>query len=121
MSYKLPDEKDLQAMVGIVGKEYATNNKAITASYLSKSVMGLESQIPDIVIRPKYVEEIRKILVYCTQEKIAVSPVSGGLSGGFACPTIKPGGVLLDLGRMNRIIEIDEDNRFCIVEPGVKN
>ncbi len=34
-------------MKGIVGKEYATNNKAITASYLSKSVMGLESQIPD--------------------------------------------------------------------------
>ena len=60
MSYKLPDEKDLEAMIGIVGKKYASNNKAITASYLSKSVMGLESQIPDIVIRPKYVEEIRK-------------------------------------------------------------
>lgn len=108
-------------MKGIVGKEYASNNKAITASYLSKSVMGLESQIPDIVIRPKYVEEIRKILIYCSAEKIAVSPVSGGLSGGFACPTIKPGGVLLDLGRMNRIIEIDEENRYCIVEPGVTN
>ncbi|MHA1257968.1 MAG: hypothetical protein ACTSPS_20490 [Promethearchaeota archaeon] len=27
---------------GIVGKNYATNNKAITASYLAKSVMGLE-------------------------------------------------------------------------------
>ena len=37
MSYKLPDDKDLDAMVGIVGKDYATNNKAITASYLSKS------------------------------------------------------------------------------------
>jgi len=47
MSYKLADEKDLEAMIGIVGKEYATNNKAITASYLAKSVMGLESQIPD--------------------------------------------------------------------------
>ncbi len=42
MSYKLPTEKDLDAMIGIVGKEYATNNKAITASYLAKSVMGLE-------------------------------------------------------------------------------
>ena len=108
-------------MKGIVGKEYATNNKAITASYLSKSVMGLESQIPDIVIRPKYVEEIRKILLYCSAEKIAVSPVSGGLSGGFACPTIKPAGVMLDLSRMDRIIEIDEDNRYVIIEPGVTN
>ena len=98
MSYKLPDDKDLEAMIGIVGKDYATNNKAITASYLSKSVMGLESQIPDIVVRPKYVEEIRKILLYCSAEKIAVSPISAGLSGGFACPTIKPAGVMLDLG-----------------------
>ena len=119
MSYKLPDDKDLDAMVGIVGKDYATNNKAITASYLSKSVMGLEAQIPDIVVRPKYVEEIRKILLYCSAEKIAVSPISGGLSGGFACPTIKPAGVMLDLGRMNRIIEVDTDNRYVVVEPGV--
>ena len=119
MSYKLPDEKDLEAMIGIVGKDYATNNKAITASYLSKSVMGLESQIPDIVIRPKYVEEIRKILLYCSAEKIAVSPISAGLSGGFACPTIKPAGVMLDLGRMNRIIEVDTENRYVVVEPGV--
>ncbi|MFW9882665.1 MAG: FAD-dependent oxidoreductase, partial [Candidatus Thorarchaeota archaeon] len=119
MSYKLSDEKDLEAMIGIVGKEYATNNKAITASYLAKSVMGLESQIPDIVVRPKYVEEIRKILLYCSQEKIAVSPVSAGLSGGFACPTIRPAGVLLDLSRMKRIIEIDEENRYAVVEPGV--
>jgi len=121
MSYKLPNEKDLEAMIGIVGKSYATNNKAITASYLAKSVMGLESQIPDIVVRPKFPEEIRKILLYCSAEKIAVSPVSAGLSGGFACPTIKPGGVLLDLGRMDRIIEVDEENRYCIIEPGVTN
>jgi len=46
MSYKLPDEKDLQAMIGIVGKQYASNNKAITASYLAKSVMGLEIYYP---------------------------------------------------------------------------
>ena len=72
ISYKLPDEKDLEAMIGIVGKNYASNNKAITASYLAKSVMGLESQIPDIVVRPKYVEEIRKILIYCSAEKISV-------------------------------------------------
>lgn len=121
MSYKTPSNKDLEAIESIVGKEYVSMDDAITASYLSKAVMGLEGQIPDIVVRPKYVEEIRKILLYCTDEKIAVSPVSGGLSGGFACPTIKPAGILLDLGRMNRIIEIDEDNRYVIIEPGVTN
>ncbi len=119
MSYKAPTEKDFSALQSFVGKAYASMDEAITASYLSKSVMGLESQIPDIVLRPKYVEEIRKILVYCSEEKIAVSPISGGLSGGFACPTINPAGVMLDLSRMDRILEVDEENRYAIVEPGV--
>ncbi|MHA1671519.1 MAG: hypothetical protein ACTSV5_13235 [Promethearchaeota archaeon] len=58
MSYKLTDKKDLEAMIGIVGKEYASNNKAITASYLTKAVMGLESQIPDIFRNLISVDEI---------------------------------------------------------------
>ncbi len=45
MSYKAPTEKDFDAMVGIVGKNYASNNKAICASYLAKSVMGLETEL----------------------------------------------------------------------------
>ncbi|KKN37144.1 hypothetical protein LCGC14_0766540 [marine sediment metagenome] len=121
MSYKAPDNKDLEAMIGIVGKNYATANKAINASYLAKSVMGLESQIPQLVVRPKYPEEIRKILLYCSAEKISVTPMSAGLSGGFALPVLRPAGVLLDLSRMDRIIEIDEKNRFAIIEPGVTN
>ncbi len=73
------------------------------------------------MVRPKYIEEVRKILLYCSAEKIAVSPISAGLSGGFACPTLKPAGVELDLSRMDRILEIDEENRYAIIEPGVTN
>lgn len=119
VSYNKLNEIDMEFFESVVGKKYASANPAIRASYLSRSVMGLESQIGDAVIRPKYTEEVRKILVWCSDRRIPVSPMSGGLSGGFACPTIKPSGVVLDLSRMNRIIEIDEDNRYAIIEPGV--
>ncbi len=121
MEYNKVIEKDIEYFESIVGKRFVSNNPAICASYLSKSVMGLEAQIGDCIVRPRYTEEVRKILIWCSSRKIPVSPISAGLSGGFACPVIKPGGIVLDLSRMDRIIEIDEDNRYCIIEPGVTN
>lgn len=115
------EAKDIEFFESVVGKRYVSANPAITASYLAKSVMGLEAQISECVIRPKYTEEVRKILMWCSERRISVSPISAGLSGGFASPTLKPSGILLDLGRFNRIIEIDEDNRYAIIEPGVTN
>ncbi|MCP4764624.1 MAG: FAD-binding oxidoreductase [archaeon] len=119
--YNKLNEVDIEHFESVVGKRYVSAKPAIRASYLAKSVMGLESQIGDVVIRPRYTEEVRKILVWCSSRKIPVSPISAGLSGGFACPTIKPGGVVLDLSRMNRVIEVDEENRYAIIEPGVTN
>ena len=76
------------------------------------------SFFPDIVIKPKTVEQISSILKYCNDHKIAVTPRGGGtgLSGG-ALPV--RGGVVLALERLNKILEIDERNLQATVEPGV--
>ena len=121
MEYNTVEEKDVEFFESVVGKRFVSTNSAVRSAYLAKSVMGLESTIAEVIVRPRYTEEVRKILVWCSARKIPVSPISAGLSGGFACPLIKPSGVLLDLQRMDRIIEIDEDNRFAIIEPGVTN
>ena len=73
---------------------------------------------PDVVIKPKNVEEISAILKYCNEHLIPVTPRGGGtgLSGG-ALPV--HGGVVLSLERFNKIIEIDERNLQATVEPGV--
>ncbi|MBD3352345.1 MAG: FAD-binding protein [Candidatus Lokiarchaeota archaeon] len=117
--YNKVNDVDIEHFESVVGKEFVSANPAIRASYLAKSVMGLESSMGDVIIRPRYTEEVRKILIWCDTRKIPVSPISAGLSGGFGCPLIKPGGVVLDLSRMNRIIKIDEDSRYAIIEPGV--
>ncbi len=109
----------ITALKSIVGERYVSDNPALCASYVSKSVMGLESVEPDVVVRPRYVEEVRKILMLANEHRIPVTPMCGGLSGGYACPLIEPGGILLDLGRMNRILEVNTDARYAVVEPGV--
>ena len=74
--------------------------------------------LPDVVIRPRTVEEISAIMKICNEHKIPVTPRGGGtgLSGG-ALP--HKGGVVISFDRMNSIIEIDERNLQVITEPGV--
>ncbi|MCF7741441.1 MAG: FAD-binding protein [Candidatus Marinimicrobia bacterium] len=76
------------------------------------------AQMPDIVIKPENAEEISKIMKLANRENVPVTPrgAGSGLSGG-AVPV--EGGIVLSLERMDKIIEIDEDNLIAVVEPGV--
>lgn len=73
---------------------------------------------PEVVIKPNSVEEISKILTFCNDNNICVTPAGArtGLSGG-ALPI--HGGVLLSMELFNKILEIDEKNHQVITEPGV--
>lgn len=73
---------------------------------------------PDVVLQPADPQEISKIMTWCNEHNIAVTPrgAGTGLSGG-ALPVF--GGVCLDMRRMNRIIDIDTENFQVITEPGI--
>lgn len=74
--------------------------------------------IPEIVLIPHSTQEVAKIVGYCNQEKIGITPQGArtGLSGG-ALPV--NGGVALSMHKFNNILKIDEDNFQVTVEPGV--
>ncbi len=73
---------------------------------------------PDVVVQPENTEEVSRIMQYCYDQDIAVTPrgAGTGLSGGALAVT---GGVCLDMRRMNRILNIDTDNFQVITQPGV--
>jgi glycolate oxidase len=77
-------------------------------------------QLPLIAVLPSTVDEVAQVLRYCHQRGIKVVPRGAGtsLSGG-ALPL--GDGVLLGLGKFNRILEIDLENRCAVVQPGVPN
>ena len=76
------------------------------------------SILPAIVLKPQTVEEVSKIMTYCNENKLIVTPSGArtGLSGG-AIPS--KNGIALSLEKFNSIIEIDEKNHQITVEPGV--
>jgi glycolate oxidase len=77
-----------------------------------------QQAIPWAVARPATVREVADILLLANRERVPVVPrgAGTGMSGG-SVPVC--GGIVLSLERMNRILEIDEENLIAVVEPGV--
>ena len=79
--------------------------------------LSAHRQPPLVVAMPTTVEEARAVLLACKAEGVPVVTrgAGTGLSGG-ALPLAE--GVLLNMSRMNRILEIDPANRLARVQPG---
>jgi len=74
--------------------------------------------LPEVVMQPSSVEEVSKIMKYCNEHMIPVTPrgAGTGLSGG-ALPV--NGGVVLDMKRFDKILNLDKRNLQITTEPGV--
>jgi len=77
-------------------------------------------QLPLIVVLPQTTEQVSQVLKCCRERNVKVVPRGAGtsLSGG-ALPLAD--GIILGLGKFNRVLEIDFDNRCAVVQPGVTN
>lgn len=77
-------------------------------------------QLPLVVVLPSSTAEVAETLRICRDMGVKVVPrgAGTGLSGG-ALPLAD--GVLLGLSKLNRILDIDYDNRTVTVQPGVTN
>jgi 4-cresol dehydrogenase (hydroxylating) len=77
-------------------------------------------KLPSIALAPQSTEEVQAIMRICNRYRIPIYPVSTGRNLGYggSAPVLN-GSVVLDLKRMNRILEVNERNAFALVEPGV--
>jgi FAD/FMN-containing dehydrogenases len=77
-------------------------------------------QLPMVVVLPETVAEVSQILALAKELNVKIVPRGGGtsLSGG-SMPL--EDGILLAMGKFNKILEIDYENRCAIVQPGVAN
>ncbi|KAF2113123.1 hypothetical protein BDV96DRAFT_496857 [Lophiotrema nucula] len=77
-------------------------------------------RMPSAAVRPKHVGELKQVLAVSREHKIAVWTFSRGKNLGYGGPAPRvSGSVALDLHRMNRIIEVNAEYAYAVVEPGV--
>jgi 4-cresol dehydrogenase (hydroxylating) len=72
------------------------------------------------VIRPERAEQVPKLLRIARDHRISLYPISRGRNWGWgeACP-VTDGQVVLDLGDLDRILEINAELGYAVIEPGV--
>ncbi len=105
-------------LVQIVGPERVADGAAERYVYSSDMTENPPTQ-PAMVVMPSTVEEVREIVLAANETLTPLVPfVSGQNVGGLTIPQVE-GAVIVDLKRMNRIIEVDEEAMYVLLEPGV--
>jgi glycolate oxidase len=106
----------MQELIEIVGRENFTDQQEELVPYSYDASMNVHR--PDAVVWPESTEQVAQIVKFANEQRIPVVPRGAGtsLSGGVI--PIR-GGIIIDLSKMNRILEMSIENRYACVQAGV--
>ena len=106
-----------RSLINIVGKDRVSNSQEELFVY-SRDPGAQHPRKVDYVVMPKTVEEVQKVIILANNEKIPITPLGGGFTlSALVVPN--KGGIVLDMKGMDKIIEVNEINRYAVVEAGV--
>jgi FAD/FMN-containing dehydrogenase len=107
-------KKELRA---IVGSKYVIDDPKVLEAYAEDYSLS-PPRMPNYIVRPKYSKEVQEVVKLANDYKTPLTPCSSAVHfHGATIPS--QGGIILELSRMNRILELDERNRKVKIEPGV--
>ena len=120
-----PDEgvlkrrKEIAAAIAAMVPGGVVGDEATLAAYDGDALTAYR-QRPLLCVLPENAEQVSAVLAYAGRENIRIVPRGAGtsLSGG-ALPLSD--GILIGLARMNRVLDVDYENRCAVVQPGVTN
>ncbi|MCJ8171500.1 FAD-binding oxidoreductase [Clostridium botulinum] len=117
MEYKKLDVKDIEFLKSVAGQERVYTGEDINEDYSHDELGGI-SKMPDAMVEVLSTEEVSKIMAYAYKNNIPV--VARGSGTGLVGASVPiHGGIMINMTKMNRILEIDEENLTLTVEPGV--
>ncbi len=110
------EKLDIPRLKSIVGENNVKTDPADLYIYGSDS--SVHAAKAWAVVRPGNTEEVQEIMRFANADKIPV--VTRGAGSGM-CGQVVPlqGGLIMDMKRMNHILEINLPDVYCRVEPGV--
>lgn len=75
---------------------------------------------PDVVVTPANKEQVAEIVKLANAERIPITPKGGGTGMSGGCVP-KYGGISMDSKKMDKILEVNEDDMYVVVQPGITN
>lgn len=111
-----PAETVVAAARGFLGDRISVN-RAVREQH-SRGEDTTTPTLPDAVAFVETTEEVSRILALCHQHGVAVTPFGAGTSlEGHVNPV--RAGISLDLSRMKAVLEVNDEDMDCLIEPGV--
>jgi len=106
----------VERLKAIVGEAYVSD--AAEELFIYSRDQGVQDpHEPDWVVMPGGTAEVASVVELARAEKIPVVPMRGGLVlSGLSVPL--RGGIVLDMKRMNRILEVNDQSHYAVVEAG---
>ena len=103
----------------IVGARRVTADETDLLVY-ECDALALFKHKPDVVVFPASAREVSEVVRLANEYQIPFLPrgAGTGLSGGAIAAD---GGIIIELQQMNRVVSIDAENRFAVLQPGVVN
>jgi len=113
----------LRDLEGVVGREWTFSSDEDVLLYRDgySPLWGEpEERLASAAVAPNSVEQVQGIVKVANQYGLPLYPISTGrnLTYGGAAPAYS-GSVVVDLKRMNRILDVSARDKTCLVEPGV--
>ncbi|MER0279956.1 FAD-binding oxidoreductase [Clostridioides difficile] len=115
--YKLIDKKDIDFLIDTCGEENVIVGSDINEDFSHDELGGIE-KYPEVLVNVVETEQVSKIMKYAYKNNIPVTPRGQGTGLVGAAVAIK-GGIMINLCKMNKILEVDYENLTLTVEPGV--
>ncbi len=106
--------RDWEAAIGaaFVVRDPGALRSASTATFATQSQV-------EAILRPATRDEVQACVRIANRHRVPVHPVSTGKNWGYGSRAPNADGVLLELGRLDRILELDEALAYVTLEPGV--
>lgn len=117
--YSKITSSDISFFLSFLNEHQVLNSQKNLEKYASDTTENLVFP-PSLVLLPKSTEEVSKIVSYCNEKHIPITPRGAG-TGVVGGALAIFGGIVLSLEKMNQIIKIDTENFQAIIEPGVIN
>lgn len=116
-NYKKIDPQDIVFLRTVCGPERVFVGQEISEDYFHDELGGTHNP-PEVLVQVTSTEEVSKIMKYAFDNNIPVTPRGQG-TGLVGASVAIYGGIMMNLSKMNRILELDEENLTLTVEPGV--
>jgi 4-cresol dehydrogenase (hydroxylating) len=111
----------IDSLIDLLGADAVLTEDAVDEFRDPYWIPGDDTYMGSVVVEPVSTEQVQGVMRIANAAKVPVWPFSQGRNNGYGGPSPRvAGSIQISLRKMNRVLEINEELAYAVVEPGVR-